>query len=304
MKAADFAHRAAETGLHALARLPFGVLYAISSALAPVVGRFYRRKLVEKNLRESFPEKTPAQLRQIRRRFYRNFTDQLVETIKLLHVSDREIKERMEFVDLEVADRHLRQGRPVVAYFCHCGNWEWVPSITRWTSLKVSTDNDAQTTFCQVYRPLRNEWFDQLMLGLRKRFGSVGLPKRTAFLDLMRYRRKGIPTMTGFMSDQKPSTGDPGHILPFLNHPTAFISGTETLARRLDAAVIYYDMERTSRGHYRVTLRPITDAPAEVPDGWITRRYASLLSQTIIRDPSIWLWTHNRWKHPVIEKRE
>lgn len=300
-RAARVGHRALEMALHGLARLPLSALHGLSSVMAPYVGRLYRRRLVTKNLTESFPEMSPKEIARVRRRFYRNFTDQIFETVKLLHISDQEMRERMEFVNVELADRYLRQGRTVVAYFCHCGNWEWVPSITRWSSLRVGLPDepDAQATFCQVYRPLRDQWFDRLMLSLRARFGSVGLPKRVAFLDLMRLRRQGRPTMTGFMSDQKPSGGDPGHVVNFLNHPTRFISGTETLARRMDAAVVYYDMERTGRGRYRVTLRPVTDSPVSVPDGWLTARYASLLSQTIRRDPSLWLWTHNRWKFPV-----
>lgn len=140
---------------------------------------------------------------------------------------------------------------------------------------------------------------DALMLRLRSRFGSVSLPKNIAFLDLMRYRRRGIPTITGFMSDQKPSHGDPGHITRFLNHPTAFITGTETVARRLDAAVVYWDMHKVSRGHYHIEMKLITDTPNALPQGAVTSRYVSLLSQTICREPAIWLWSHKRWKIPV-----
>ena len=60
------------------------------------------------------------------------------------------------------------------------------------------------------------------------------------------------------MSDQKPSHGDQGHITCFLNHPTAFITGTETVARRLDAAVVYWDMRKTSRGRYHIDMKLIT----------------------------------------------
>ena len=31
----------------------------------------------------------------------------------------------------------------------------------------------------------------------------------------------------------------------------------------------------------------------------ITLTYASFLQNTILRNPAIWLWTHNRWKNPV-----
>ncbi|MDE6528146.1 MAG: lysophospholipid acyltransferase family protein [Muribaculaceae bacterium] len=283
--------------LKGVAHLPFGVLYALSNMTFVVLYHIwrYRRRTVDSNLASSFPGLTPRQRAHIRRRFYRNFTDYIFETIKLLHVSDSQMRRRMTFSGVEMADSYLRQGRPVVAFFSHCGNWEWAPSVTLWSELQPGKDVE----FCQIYRPLRNKGMDALMLDIRRRFGSVSLPKNRAFLDLMRYRKKEIPTITGFMSDQKPSHGDPGHLVNFLNHPTAFISGTETVARRLDAAVIYWDMRKVSRGHYHIDMKLITDTPGQLPQGAITDRYVSLLTQTIKRDPAIWLWSHNRWKIPV-----
>ena len=283
--------------LKGVAHLPFWILYRLSDLtflLMCYVVR-YRRAVIDKNLSESFPELPANERARIRRRFYRNFTDYIFETIKLLHVSDSQMRRRMTFSGVGMTDSYLRQGRPVVAFFSHCGNWEWAPSVTLWSGLTPGKDAE----FCQIYRPLRNRNMDALMLTLRSRFGSVSLPKNRAFLDLLRYRKRDLPTITGFMSDQKPSHGDQGHITCFLNHPTAFITGTETVARRLDAAVVYWDMRKTSRGRYHIDMKLITDAPNQLPQGAITARYVSLLSQTIRRDPAIWLWSHKRWKHPV-----
>ena len=77
------------------------------------------------------------------------------------------------------------------------------------------------------------------------------------------------------------------------------ISGTETVARRMDALVVYWDMSKPSRGHYHIDTVVITDAPKTLAEGEITRRYAALLEQSIRRQPPIWLWSHNRWKNPV-----
>lgn len=284
--------------LTAVAFLPMPVLFMISDILFLLLNFVirYRRKIVTRNLRDSFPELSGKQIRQIRRQFYRNFTDYIFETVKLLHISDSAMRRRLTFGGIEIVDRLVASGRPVVAFFSHCGNWEWVPSITLWSKMGAG---DGSVEFCQVYRPLRNRLMDALMLDIRSRFGSVSLKKQIAFLDLMRYRRRGIPTVTGFMSDQKPSHGDQGHRVNFLHHPTLFITGTEIVARRLDAAVVYFDMHKTARGHYHVEIKLMAEHPRELPDFALTDRYSSLLAATIRRNPSIWLWSHNRWKHPV-----
>ncbi len=283
--------------LRALALLPLGALYVISDGVALLLRHVvrYRRKVVRKNLAESFPDKSAAELRDIERRFYRNFADYIFETVKLLHISDKEMSRRMVFENIELVDRLLDEGRSIAVYFSHCGNWEWAPSIT----LHTAFPPDHGAVYGQVYRPLRNRWFDAMMLRIRSRFGSHSYPKKTVLRDLIKEKRTGLPAMVGFMSDQKPSHGDTIHVVSFLNHPTAVITGTETLARRLDMAAIYWDMEKVSRGHYKITNRLISDRLADEPQYSITDRYAAMLEKTIMRDPAVWLWSHKRWKHKV-----
>ncbi len=283
--------------LTALALLPFGVLYVFADFLYFLVYKVvrYRRKLVRRNLAACFPEKSDAERLVIEKQFYRNFADYIVETVKLLHISDAEIERRMTFENVGLIDSHIAAGRSVTVYFAHTGNWEWAPSVT----LHATRPEGRVEEFCQVYRPLRSAVFDRLMLRVRSRFGSRSFAKATVFRDLFKLQRSGVLTVTGFMSDQKPSHGDPTVPLLFLGRPTAFISGTETLCRRLGNAAIYWDTEKISRGHYRITCRPLCDTPAELPAGELTKRYASMLEATIKRNPPIWLWTHNRWKIPV-----
>ncbi len=287
---------AAMGALHLVALMPLWVLYRFSDLLfLLILLTGYRRKVVRKNLAESFPEKSEKELRSIERRFYRNFADYIVETVKLLHISDAEMRRRMVFEGVEIADEYLGKGQSIVAYFSHMGNWEWASSFPLWSALR---DSDS-VAFCQIYRPLRNQWFDSLMLRLRSRFGAKSLPKQIAFLDLLRLRKQGKAAITGFMSDQKPSHGDPGHITMFLNHPTAFITGTATVATRMRTPVLYWQMTKPSRGHYRVAIRLVTPDAAETTVGSLTEAYARLLEADIAANPSLWLWTHKRWKRRV-----
>lgn len=278
-----------------VACLPLRVLYLLADGLYflvyYVVG--YRRRLVRENLACCFPQLSEAERNDIEKRFYRNFADLIVETVKLLHVSNRTIERHIEFVGIDMIDRLTAQKRDVAVYFSHCGNWEWAPSVT------LHTAPDSAVTFCQVYRPLRNKAFNALMLHIRSRFGSKSFAKNTVLRDLIGLRKQGLTGVTGFMSDQKPSHGDTSVVTLFLGRPTAFISGTETLVRRLGMAAIYWDMEKLARGRYRVTCRLLDDGSAASTPGTITLAYASMLEQTIKRNPPIWLWTHNRWKHPV-----
>lgn len=277
-----------------LARLPLGALYPLATALAWLMHSVvrYRRRVVDDNLRQCFPDRPESWRRDVARRFYRNFADYTVESIRLLRMSRREMDGRIRFTGMEHIRRATDSGQAVAAYFSHTFNWEWV------TAMPLAFDGDSSVQFCQVYRPLRDAWFDSLMLRMRGRFGAMSLPKQTVLRSLLRLKADGKVTVTGFMSDQKPSHGDPTCPLIFLNRPTAMITGTETLARRLGMATVYLDLRRTTRGHYELAVLPME--PEEDGRDWpLTRCYARMLERSIMRDPSEWLWTHKRWKHPV-----
>lgn len=283
--------------LKCVAWLPMKALYVIADLIYVLIYYVagYRRKVVEDNMARCFPDRSAEERRRLEKDFYRNFADYIMETVKLFHISDSEMERRMKFRNIEIIDSLVRQGRSVAVYFSHCGNWEWAPSVT----LHAARRPGDGVEYCQVYRPLSSHVFDALMLRARSRFGSLSLPKATVLRELIRLRRDGILNVTGFMSDQKPSHGDPALPLMFLNRPTAFITGTEELARRMGMAAVYWDMYKTGRGYYEIDCRLLAENVADTERGDVTRAYASVLEETIERNPSIWLWTHKRWKHPV-----
>ncbi|MBR6745948.1 MAG: lysophospholipid acyltransferase family protein [Muribaculaceae bacterium] len=287
-------YKIADGGMWMLSHLPLGVLYPIGYVvyilMYYVVG--YRKKVVKKNLSESFPDMTAKELRLTMKDFYLNFADYIVETVRLGGISAKEIESRVSYENLELVEGYLKAGRPVVAYFSHCINWEWV------TSMGVIVEGE-NIECSQVYRPLKSKWMDGYMLRIRQRFNARCYAKSTVFRELIRRRKEGVATITGFMSDQKPSHNDAGYITMFLNHPTAMISGTETVARKLNAAVVYFDMTKLHRGRYHVRIVPISEDVSSLPENEVTERYTRLLEENIRRQPSIWLWTHRRWKHKV-----
>lgn len=279
------------------ARLPWGILYSFSTFAAILLHRVvrYRRKVIRGNLSRCFPEKSERERRRIERDFYHRFADYVVETLKLLHITDKEMARRMKFENLDIIERNLADGRSVAVYFSHSFNWEWAPAISLQSKIKPSDT----VKFAQIYRPLKSKRFDALMLRLRSRFHSESIKKDHTARVLLDWRRKGIVSITGFMSDQHPGWGDGGYELTLLRQPTMMISGTEALARKLGMAVVYWDIRRESRGHYVIDVKEITPDASLTQEGEITRSYVRLLEQNIRRDPSLWLWSHNRWKHSL-----
>jgi len=276
--------------MYAHAILPFRTLYILSDILYFMAYRVvrYRIRIVRENLANSFPEKSKEELRKLERQFYHHLCDYFVETIKLLHISDKEMGERFRFENTGEVIPYLEKNSALL-YLGHFGNWEWITSIT----LILSDDVLA----AQIYRPLRNKAFDRIFLKIRKRFGSVGIAKNDTLRSIIRLRNDGKRMILGFISDQTPSTRNIHYWTKFLNQDTPVFTGVERIAKQTGFGVFYLDVRKVSRGKYTGTFRLLSDDPKSEPEFALTEQYIRAFEKTIMRDPACWLWSHNRWKH-------
>lgn len=276
--------------LHAL--LPLKILYILSDILFFPMFYIvrYRRKLVYQNMKDSFPEKSEKEIRRMEKAFYHHFCDYIVETIKLLHISDKETRKRVKFHNTEALQEIVDNGGSCLMLLGHYGNWEFVPSVTLWM-------RKGSVIFAQIYRPLKNKWFDRFFLKLRGRYHSECIAKQDTLRSILRYKSSGRPSITGFMADQTPSPANIHHWVNFLNHDTPVFTGVEKIAHKVGFSVFYFDVEKIKRGYYSVTIREISKNPKETEEFEITNKYMEMMEITILRAPEYWLWTHNRWKH-------
>lgn len=271
--------------------LPLRALYGLSYVLYILVYKIvgYRVKVVRTNLKNSFPDKNTEELKSVEREFYRHFCDYFVETIKVIHMSDKEIQKRIVFKNMDMVKDLIKDGNSCLMYLGHYGNWEWVPSITR------HFEDGEQ--LAQIYRQLRNKAMDDIFLKLRKRFGSLGIEKGQTFREIIRLKKEKVKCVIGFMSDQNPSPRNIHYWTDFLNQDTPVYTGVERIAKKTGFVVTYLDVVRVKRGYYECTVKLISDKPADEPQFAITERYIREMEKTILRNPAYWLWTHKRWKY-------
>ena len=78
------------------------------------------------NLKNSFPDKTDKETKQIQKKFYKNLCDYAVETIKLYTISPEELGKRMIFKNPEVLQPFANQKQSVILLASHQFNWEWL----------------------------------------------------------------------------------------------------------------------------------------------------------------------------------
>lgn len=273
--------------LKSIAIWPYRVLYILSDIIYPILYHIvrYRRKVVHENITNSFPEKSEKEIIKIEKDFYRHFCDYVMETVKLMHISDEEMRRRMRFTNSELIEELRKDGRPFFIYLGHQGNWEYMTSITQWI--------DSSLSGCQIYHELSNKTMDRLMYRLRSRFNTIGIPQKKALRTILGMIKEGKQPLLGLIADQRPQRHPEPEWMTFLNQDTAIITGGETMGRRLDAHFIYASIKYIRRGYYEVTLQPII--PIEGEEFSYSKQYMRMLEKDIIAQPHMWLWSHKRW---------
>lgn len=277
--------------LKILSCIPFKVLYVLSDGLFYLLYYVirYRRPIVRKNLIESFPEKSGQEILKIEKKFYRFFTDQVLESCKMATISPEEMKKRMKFTNVEEVNSVFREGKSIALYMGHYGNWEWVSSIPLCLEKGVKA--------VQIYHKLRNENMDKLMLSIRERMGaiSVEMRKTARYITGMSVARE--VSIVGFIADQSPRVNELHYFLPFLHHHTPVLTGTEKIIKHYGFEARFLNVKRVKRGYYETELVLMHDHPQELSDFELTDLYYQMLEHMIQERPELYLWTHNRFRH-------
>jgi KDO2-lipid IV(A) lauroyltransferase len=270
-----------------LSLLPLRVLYLLSDALAALVYHVigYRKKVVLDNLRIAFPEKTEQERKAIAKKFYHNFVDNFIETIKLLSAGKKFITKHF-VLDSDPFTGFFEAGRKCHLHLGHNFNWELANAVMPFYS---------SYTFIVVYMPIKAKAMDRLFMHLRTRTGSTMLPATDMRNAIVPYRNSQY--LLALVADQAPSDAAKAFWLNFLGKPTAFVRGPESGARVGNIPVIFAQLYKVKRGYYRAYLEVGTDNPRDLPEGELTRRYIVFLEKAIRQHPDMWLWSHRRWKH-------
>lgn len=273
-----------------MSRIPLRVNYITASAFAWLMHYVvrYRRNVIARNLSESFSGLSNKEITHLTKKYYRFLCDYFVETVALASMSEKEMRRRMRFENMEAVNKVLESGRPVSLFLGHYCNWEWCSSIP--------LHLDGSSRAMQVYHPLSNKDADKAFLMLRRRFGAISVPMADILRAIISARNAGIPSITGYIADQCPTLDSIHLFVNFLNHDTPVLTGAEKISRKLKAAAYYCDIRREKRGHYICRMVEISPDCSSEEEFEVTRRYWHLLEESIRRQPELWLWSHRRWK--------
>jgi KDO2-lipid IV(A) lauroyltransferase len=235
----------------------------------------------------AFPEKSLKEIISIEKKFYSHLADLFVETMKLTHMSERELRQRFVIKNLELLDRLYENKKDIIAIMAHYNNWEWLTILSPQTRYKTIS----------IYKPLHNKWFNNLVNSFRTKYGMVLTPMQAIVRELVKDRAQGINTLSAFINDQTPPVHELKYWTRFLNQDTPMFMGADKIASRYDMSIVYFHVEKIKRGYYQLNIELLFENTAGLPENIITETHVKHLEKIIRAQPQYWIWSHRRWKH-------
>ncbi len=244
---------------------------------------FKSKKIIINNLNKISPELSSLEKELIINKMWSNYGKTFIEYIFL-----NTFKKKSDHIDIKnkkAIDEIIKKNKPVVFISGHFANYELM-------SMELTK---AQAKLATIYRPLNNMFLNPLMEYLRKNFVCKNQIKKglNGVKESLEYMKKGYSI--ALMVDQRVSEGPRINFFDVGAHTTTLPA---QLSSRFDCDIvpIYISRDQNDRFEMEI-LDPIIILDSEKKNKeLITKKINSTIEKLILRDPSQWILTHNRWK--------
>lgn len=275
--------------LFLISRLPLRILYIISDLIFFVIYYFvgYRKKVVLENLTKSFPQKNSRELEKIRKQFYVNFSDYIVELVRSFTISNTELRVRVQHLNQDLFKDAKAEGKNIILLAGHVFNWEWFNALA----------SIVPQEHCHpVYRKVQSTFWEDQIKKIRNSFGNEALEAGDVMRHIFRNKNDGNSVYM-FVADQTPHISFVDVGVEFLNQETPVFIGYDKLATRMDLVFIYCEMKKVKRGYYQINYHRIVPEGEKFAEFEVVKKFHQLLENTINKRPDNYLWSHRKWKY-------
>ncbi|MFD2568352.1 lysophospholipid acyltransferase family protein [Pseudotenacibaculum haliotis] len=273
-----------------LSRMPMWFLHIVSDLFFLLNYHVikYRKKVVLDNLKLAFPEKDEKELEKIRRKFFKHLIDFFIESIKTFAISEKEIRKRMKYTNIEVLEEVVKNGKNVALVGPHQANWEWL------IGLPLHLDGIQ----CHAaYTRIKNPYFERIIKTSRSKFGGVMYRTTDTIKNIYRNYKENTQSLYCLLSDQSPQVQKTHYWSEFMGVKVPIHTGAEMLSKKYDMAYVVWSTRQVKRGYYEISFELITEEPKQFKDYELTDRFLEITEKNIRKYPEMYLWSHKRFKH-------
>ena len=248
------------------------------------IGNFFKsEKVILKNLEKINPNASISEKELIKSKMWSNYGKTFIEYVHLN--SFKKNSNHINIKNKKIIENILNKNKPVVFISGHFANYELMSMELTKAKIKLAT----------IYRPLNNTFLNPFMEYLRKTFVCKNQIKKglNGVKETLEYMKKGYSI--ALMVDQRVSEGSR---ISLFNNNAYTTTLPAQLSSRFNCDIVPIYISRTIDDKFEMEILD----PLEISGNdkankeLITKKINEIIEKLILKDPSQWILTHNRWK--------
>jgi len=261
----------------------------LGSFLGKLIGPLFRSKnIIKQNIKTGLGEIDKKREYEIINDMWSNIGRTFAEYVFLKDFKFNKTNfNHMKINGANHLDEIKKNNEPVIFYSAHFANFELMAMELDKFGIKCAA----------IYRPLNNFFLNPLMEYLRMKYiCPTQIPKgRMGMREIINRIKDGYSI--ALMMDQRVSEGQK---VPFFNKPAFTTTIPAQLALKYNCKLVPIFLERKEDINFEMTVHePYEIQKTENVDEDtknITLKINQIIEKMIVKNPTQWLWSHNRWK--------
>ena len=261
--------------------------YKIASEIGCFLGKtlgplFRSKKIIKNNLIKFDNSLTPEKIKNISKEMWENYGRILAEYPFISSFRKGDLDKYIKIENKEKLDE-IKKGQPVVFVSAHFSNFE----------LMAMAIEKAGVSLSAIYRPLNNKMVNSIMEPLRKKYICKNQIKKgiNGVRESLKFFKQGVSI--AIMIDQRVSEGVK---INFFNYPAYTTTIPAQFVKKFGCKIQPVHIERYDKIKFKITFDEQLIFGENANNASISLKLNQWLESKIKKNPSQWIWTHDRWK--------
>ena len=248
------------------------------------IGPLFRSKqTILTNIKNAFPSANKADLELIIQNMWENYGKILAEYVFLKDFRKGKLNDYIEIEGKEHLNKVRDSNEQVVFVSGHFNNFELMAMQIEKSGINLAA----------IYRPLNNIFLNGIMEKIRKKYICKNQIKkgRSGTRELLKsFNNKNSIAL---MIDQRVSEGEKSN---FFGQDAFTTTIPAQLVKKFGCKIVPIHIERYNDFYFKMKVEEPINYNKDSTIDEITLSLNKLLEKMILKNPSQWIWSHNRWK--------
>ena len=248
------------------------------------IGPFFRSNIkIQNNLENSSIGSSKEDRKLLINSMWGNYGRILSEYIYLKKFRQNNLNQFIEIEGLNYLNEIKKNDEQVVFVSGHFNNFE----------LMAMEIERSGINLCAIYRPLNNPFLNIIMESIRKNYICKNQIKKgkSGTRDLLNLFKKNFSV--ALMIDQRVSEGND---VKLFNRPAKTTTIPAQLVKKYGCRIVPVYIERIKNINFKLFFSEPVKFNDELSLEQITLELNKILEKMILKNPSQWIWSHDRWK--------